>query len=86
MPLFDGNGLNGKRLREMHMSLPLDDMSGLKTQAFFNGMVGLNETGITSDVIPFGGMKESGQGPEGSRYGLDDYLEIKYICMSGLDS
>lgn len=49
------------------------------------GMVGVNETGITSDVIPFGGVKESGQGREGSKYGLDDYLEIKYICMGDLD-
>jgi len=49
------------------------------------GMVGVNETAITSDVIPFGGVKESGQGREGSKYGLDDYLEIKYICMGDLD-
>lgn len=50
------------------------------------GMVGVNEVAITSDVIPFGGIKESGQGREGSKYGLDDYLETKYICMGGLDS
>lgn len=49
------------------------------------GLVGMNEVAITSDVIPFGGMKESGQGREGSKYGCDDYLEIKYICMGGLD-
>ena len=49
------------------------------------GMVGVNETAITSEVIPFGGVKESGQGREGSKYGMDDYLEIKYICMGGLD-
>lgn len=49
------------------------------------GMVGINETAITSDVIPFGGVKESGQGREGSKYGVDDYMEIKYICMGGLD-
>ena len=48
------------------------------------GMVGVNETAITSEIIPFGGMKESGQGREGSKYGLDDYLETKYICMGGL--
>ena len=48
------------------------------------GMVGVNETAITSEVIPFGGVKESGQGREGSKYGLDDYLETKYICMGGL--
>ena len=49
------------------------------------GMVGVNEVAITSDVIPFGGVKESGMGREGSKYGLDDYLEAKYICMGGLD-
>ncbi|MGB0467337.1 MAG: NAD-dependent succinate-semialdehyde dehydrogenase [Pontibacterium sp.] len=48
------------------------------------GMVGINETIIGSEIIPFGGVKESGQGREGSHYGLDDYLEIKYICMGGL--
>jgi succinate-semialdehyde dehydrogenase/glutarate-semialdehyde dehydrogenase len=49
------------------------------------GMVGVNEVAITSDVVPFGGVKESGQGREGSSYGVDDYLEVKYICMGGLD-
>lgn len=48
------------------------------------GMVGVNEVAISSEVIPFGGVKQSGQGREGSKYGLDDYLEIKYICMGGL--
>ena len=48
------------------------------------GMVGVNETMIGSEVIPFGGVKESGQGREGSKYGLEDYLEIKYICLGGL--
>jgi succinate-semialdehyde dehydrogenase/glutarate-semialdehyde dehydrogenase len=50
------------------------------------GMVGVNEVGISSEVIPFGGIKESGLGREGSKYGLDDYMEIKYICMGGLDN
>jgi succinate-semialdehyde dehydrogenase/glutarate-semialdehyde dehydrogenase len=49
------------------------------------GMVGVNETAISSEVIPFGGVKESGQGREGSKYGLDDYLEIKYLCVGGLN-
>lgn len=48
------------------------------------GMVGVNETAISSEVIPFGGVKESGQGREGSKYGLDDYLETKYICIGGI--
>ena len=50
------------------------------------GMVGVNEVAISADVIPFGGVKESGQGREGSKYGLDDYLEVKYICMGDLNS
>ena len=55
------------------------------SEAIDYGMVGVNETAISSALIPFGGMKESGQGREGSRYGLDDYLETKYICMGGLN-
>ena len=50
------------------------------------GMVGVNEVAITSEVIPFGGMKESGMGREGSKYGIDDYIETKYICMGGLQA
>ena len=48
------------------------------------GMVGINEGLISNAAAPFGGMKASGNGREGSRYGLDDYLEIKYLCMGGL--
>ena len=48
-------------------------------------MVGINEGLISNVVAPFGGMKQSGNGREGSKYGLDDYLEIKYLCMGGLD-
>ena len=54
-------------------------------EAIEYGLVGVNEVAITSDVIPFGGVKESGQGREGSKYGIDDYVEIKYICMGGID-
>ncbi|MCG3168675.1 MAG: Glutarate-semialdehyde dehydrogenase DavD [Pseudomonadales bacterium] len=48
------------------------------------GIVGINEGIISTEVAPFGGMKESGQGREGSKYGIDDYLEIKYLCMGGI--
>jgi len=48
------------------------------------GMVGINEGSISNTAAPFGGMKQSGNGREGSKYGLDDYLEIKYLCMGGL--
>ncbi len=48
------------------------------------GMVGVNESLISTEVAPFGGVKQSGLGREGSRYGLDDYLEIKYVCLGGM--
>jgi len=49
------------------------------------GIVGINEGIISNPAAPFGGVKESGQGREGSKYGLDDYLEIKYMCIGGID-
>jgi succinate-semialdehyde dehydrogenase/glutarate-semialdehyde dehydrogenase len=49
------------------------------------GMVGINEGLISNAAAPFGGMKQSGGGREGSKYGLDDFLEIKYLCMGGID-
>jgi succinate-semialdehyde dehydrogenase/glutarate-semialdehyde dehydrogenase len=48
------------------------------------GMVGINEGVISTEVAPFGGIKASGLGREGSKYGLEDYLEIKYLLMGGL--
>jgi len=48
------------------------------------GIVGVNEGVLTSVQAPFGGIKESGMGREGSQYGLDDYLELKYICMANI--
>ncbi|MGY4828089.1 NAD-dependent succinate-semialdehyde dehydrogenase [Sphaerotilaceae bacterium SBD11-9] len=52
--------------------------------ALESGMVGINEGIISTEVAPFGGVKESGNGREGSKYGIEDYLEIKYLCMGGL--
>lgn len=49
------------------------------------GMVGINETALSNAAAPFGGIKESGSGREGSKYGLDDYLEIKYLCLGGIE-
>ncbi|WP_444914572.1 NAD-dependent succinate-semialdehyde dehydrogenase [Microbulbifer sp. TRSA007] len=49
------------------------------------GMVGINEGIISNEMAPFGGVKESGQGREGSKYGIEDYLEIKYLCVGGID-
>ena len=54
-------------------------------EALEYGIVGINEGIISNEMAPFGGVKESGQGREGSKYGLDDYMEIKYMCMGGLD-
>ncbi len=48
------------------------------------GIVGINTGIISSEVAPFGGVKESGNGREGSKYGIEDYLEIKYMCMGGI--
>jgi len=50
------------------------------------GMVGINTGILSTAVAPFGGVKQSGIGREGSRYGMEEYLEIKYLCMSGIDS
>ncbi|MDI1246479.1 MAG: NADP-dependent succinate-semialdehyde dehydrogenase [Rhodoferax sp.] len=55
-------------------------------EALEYGMVGINEGIISTEVAPFGGVKESGNGREGSKYGIEDYLEIKYMCMGGLAS
>jgi succinate-semialdehyde dehydrogenase/glutarate-semialdehyde dehydrogenase len=54
------------------------------SEALQYGLVGVNEGIITTEVAPFGGVKESGVGREGSRYGIEDYLSIKYTCMGGL--
>ncbi|MCK5326714.1 MAG: NAD-dependent succinate-semialdehyde dehydrogenase [Woeseiaceae bacterium] len=54
-------------------------------EALEYGIVGINEGIISNEMAPFGGVKESGQGREGSKYGLDDYLEIKYMCLGGID-
>ena len=50
-------------------------------EALEYGMVGINEGLISTEVAPFGGVKESGTGREGSKYGIEDYLDIKYMCM-----
>ena len=53
-------------------------------EALEYGMVGINEGIISTEVAPFGGMKESGIGREGSKYGIEAFLEMKYLCMGGL--
>jgi succinate-semialdehyde dehydrogenase/glutarate-semialdehyde dehydrogenase len=46
-----------------------------------SGMVGVNTGLISNEVAPFGGVKQSGLGREGSKYGIDDYLAVKYVCL-----
>lgn len=53
-------------------------------EALEYGMVGVNTGLISTEVAPFGGIKQSGLGREGSKYGIDDYTEIKYICLGGI--
>ncbi len=54
------------------------------SEALECGIVGLNEGIISTELAPFGGIKESGVGREGSKYGIEDYVEVKYICAGGL--
>jgi len=50
------------------------------------GIVGINTGAISTEVAPFGGVKESGIGREGSKYGIEEWLELKYLCMGGIDA
>ncbi len=54
------------------------------SEALEYGMVGINAGIISTEVAPFGGVKSSGLGREGSKYGIDEYLEIKYLCIGGI--
>ena len=54
------------------------------SEALEYGIVGVNEGIISNEMAPFGGVKESGSGREGSKYGIEDYLEIKYVLMGGI--
>jgi len=54
------------------------------SEALEYGMIGCNEGIVSTEVAPFGGVKESGLGREGSKYGIDEYMELKYICMGGI--
>jgi len=49
------------------------------------GIIGINEGRVSSEAAPFGGIKDSGYGREGSRYGLEEYMQIKYLCLGGLE-
>jgi succinate-semialdehyde dehydrogenase/glutarate-semialdehyde dehydrogenase len=53
-------------------------------EALETGMVCVNSGLLSNEVAPFGGVKQSGLGREGSKYGIDEYLELKYLCLAGL--
>ena len=53
-------------------------------EALESGIIGINEGIISTEVAPFGGVKQSGLGREGSKYGIEDYLEIKYLALGGI--
>jgi succinate-semialdehyde dehydrogenase/glutarate-semialdehyde dehydrogenase len=54
------------------------------SEALEAGMVGINEGAISADIIPFGGVKQSGLGREGGAWGIEEYLEIKYVCIGNV--
>ena len=54
-------------------------------EALEYGMVGINAGIISTEIAPFGGIKSSGIGREGSKYGIEDYLEVKYMCIGGIN-
>ena len=53
------------------------------SEALDTGIVGVNEGAVSSEMVPFGGFKQSGLGREGSKYGMEEYLEMKYMCLGG---
>lgn len=55
------------------------------SEALEYGMVGVNTGIMSTESAPFGGIKESGIGREGSKYGIDEYLEQKYLCLGGIE-
>ena len=58
--------------------------AGRMSEALEYGMVGINEGAMSTEVAPFGGVKESGLGREGSKYGAEEFIELKYVLMGGL--
>ena len=60
--------------------------SWLMSEQLDYGMVGINRAAISNEVAPFGGIKQSGLGREGSRYGIEDFLDIKYTLFGGISA
>jgi succinate-semialdehyde dehydrogenase/glutarate-semialdehyde dehydrogenase len=84
--------LSGAEWRVLKDLLPIEpSMRGrgrrpTENRALQYGIVGVNEGLVTTEVAPFGGVKESGLGSEGSKYGLQDYLDVKYTCIGGIEA
>ena len=64
--------------------IPLNSRMWRVAEQLEYGMVGINTGLISNEVGPFGGVKQSGLGREGSKYGIDEYLELKYLCIGGI--
>jgi len=96
LPSFDVAWLGGIDTGNLEASFPGLDFGGLSgfsrdigriwrvAEQLEYGMVGINTGLISNEVAPFGGIKQSGLGREGSVYGIDEYLELKYLCMGGI--
>ena len=54
------------------------------SEALECGIIGVNEGAVSNEMVPFGGIKQSGLGREGSKYGMEEYLEMKYTCLGGI--
>ena len=64
----------------------MGSLEGKVAEALEYGILGINEGIISTEVAPFGGMKESGIGREGSKYGIEEWLEITYLCIGGVEA
>ena len=88
---FDDRG-RGDRRRQRHAVRPRRVLLLAATcariwrvaEALETGLVGINEGALAAEAAPFGGVKESGYGREGSVHGLDDYMALKYVCQGNL--
>ena len=75
--------------RPFHYKIAIGDIGKCRckrvAEALEYGMVGINAGIISNEIAPFGGVKESGIGREGSKYGIEEFVEVKYLLMGGID-
>ena len=89
MPFIVSDFIDGVTLADWltaHRPSPDESARIISTlaEALEYGIVGINTGIISTEVAPFGGVKESGLGREGSKYGIEEFLEIKYLCIGGI--